>query len=165
LVVDGDMSRKRASIFGTQKQAPGLASEPAMPQEKTDVPSQTVEQIKMANVQQSLETLLGIDGAMAAAIVDANSGMVLGKAGAGVDLDVAGAGNTEVVRAKIKTMKALGLKDNIEDILITLGKQYHIIRPMGDKPGIFAYLVLDKQKSNLALARIKTAEVESHLSL
>jgi hypothetical protein len=119
----------------------------------------------MANITQSLETLISIDGGMAAAIVDANSGMVLGKAGSGVDLDVAGAGNTEVVRAKMKTMKALGLKDDIEDILITLGKQYHIIRPMTDKPGVFAYLVLDRNKSNLALARIKTAEVEAQLSL
>ena len=118
----------------------------------------------MANVSQSLEALLNIDGAMAGAIVDANSGMVLGKAGAGLDRDVAGAGNTEVVRAKMKTMKALGLKDNIEDILITLGKQYHIIRPMAEKPGVFAYLVLDKLKANLALARLKTAEIEAQLA-
>lgn len=119
----------------------------------------------MANVNETLSALMGIDGATAAAIVDSNSGMVLGKAGGGVDLDLAGAGNTEVVRAKLKTMKALGLQDKIEDILITLGKQYHIIRPMADKPGVFAYLVLDRSKANLALARLKTAEVESGLTL
>ncbi len=119
----------------------------------------------MANVTETLDNIMGIDGALAAAVVDANSGMVLGKIGGGVDLDIAGAGNTEVVRAKIKTMKALGLKDNIEDILITLGKQYHIIRPMAEKPGVFLYVVLDKGKSSLALARLKTADVESQLAL
>ena len=119
----------------------------------------------MGNLAQSLEELMQIDGASAAAVVDSNSGMVLGKAGGGVDLDVAGAGNTEVVRAKLKTMKSLGLKDNIEDILITLGKQYHIIRPMTERPGVFVYLVLDKAKASLALARIKTAEIESSLVL
>ena len=119
----------------------------------------------MGNLAQSLEELMQIDGASAAAVVDSNSGMVLGKAGGGLDLDVAGAGNTEVVRAKMKTMKSLGLKDNIEDILITLGKQYHIIRPMTERPGVFIYLVLDKAKSSLALARIKTAEIESSLVL
>jgi predicted regulator of Ras-like GTPase activity (Roadblock/LC7/MglB family) len=119
----------------------------------------------MASVNDSLQSLMGIEGAMAAAIVDANSGMVLGKIGAGVDLDIAGAGNTEVVRAKMKTMKALGLNDKIEDILITLGKQYHILRPMTDKPGVFAYLVLDKARANLALARLKTADVESQLNI
>jgi predicted regulator of Ras-like GTPase activity (Roadblock/LC7/MglB family) len=119
----------------------------------------------MANVTQTLEEIMTVDGAIAAAVVDANSGMVLGKVGTGVDLDIAGAGNTEVVRAKLKTMKALGLKDNIEDMLITLGKQYHIIRPMAEKPGVFIYLVLDKAKSSLALARMKTADIESQLSL
>ncbi len=119
----------------------------------------------MGNLAQSLEDLMQIDGAMAAAVVDSNSGMVLGKAGGGFDLDVAGAGNTEVVRAKLKTMKSLGLKDSIEDMLITLGKQYHIIRPMTERAGVFVYLVLDKAKASLALARIKTAEVESGMTL
>lgn len=119
----------------------------------------------MGNLAQSLEELLQIDGALAVAVVDSNSGMVLGKAGGGIDLDVAGAGNTEVVRAKMKTMKSLGLKDAIEDILITLTKQYHIIRPMAERPGVFIYLVLDKAKSSLALARLKTAEIESSLTL
>ena len=119
----------------------------------------------MGNLAQSLEELMQIDGAMAAAVVDSNSGMVLGKAGGGFDLDVAGAGNTEVVRAKLKTMKSLGLKDSIEDMLITLGKQYHIIRPMTERAGVFVYLVLDKAKASLALARIKTAEVESGMTL
>ena len=119
----------------------------------------------MGNLAQSLEELLQIDGALAVAVVDSNSGMALGKAGGGIDLDVAGAGNTEVVRAKMKTMKSLGLKDAIEDILITLTKQYHIIRPMAERPGVFIYLVLDKAKSSLALARLKTAEIESSLTL
>ena len=119
----------------------------------------------MGNLAQSLQELLQIDGALAVAVVDSNSGMVLGKAGGGIDLDVAAAGNTEVVRAKMKTMKSLGLKDAIEDILITLTKQYHIIRPMAERPGVFIYLVLDKAKSSLALARLKTAEIESSLTL
>lgn len=119
----------------------------------------------MANVNDTLATLMALDGAMACAIVDGNSGMVMGKAGAGVDLDVAAAGNTEVLRSKIKTMKALGLRDEIEDILITLGKQYHVIRPLATVPGVFIYLVLDKSRSNLAMARIKVSASEGTLQL
>jgi hypothetical protein len=100
------------------------------------------------------------DGALCAALVDSSSGMILGQIGSGVDLEVAAAGNTEVVRAKLRTMRDLGLNDVIEDILITLGRQYHIIRPMQKKEGLFVYLVLDKSKSNLALARRKTLDVE-----
>jgi hypothetical protein len=119
----------------------------------------------MANLNESLVKLLEVDGALCTALVDSNSGMLLGKAGSGVDLDLAAAGNTEVVRSKLKTMKSLGLSDTIEDILITLGKQYHVIRPIVAKPGLFFYLVLDKARSNLALARRATQEVEQGLQL
>jgi hypothetical protein len=117
------------------------------------------------NVQASLESILTIDGGMCCALVDANSGMMLGQAGTGVDLELAAAGNTEVVRAKLKTMNSLKINDKIEDILITLGKQYHIIRPVANKPGLFFYVVLDKVKANLALARRKVQDVESALAM
>ncbi|RYX92517.1 MAG: hypothetical protein EOO28_21730 [Comamonadaceae bacterium] len=117
----------------------------------------------MASIKQSLEDLMVADGALCACLVDSSSGMILGQIGSGVDLEVAAAGNTEVVRAKLKTMRALGLNDVIEDILITLGKQYHIIRPMGRKEGLFIYLVLDKAKSNLAMARRKVQDIEREL--
>lgn len=119
----------------------------------------------MTNIKQSMDALLTIDGAMCAMVVDSSSGMMLGQAGTGVDLEVAAAGNTEVMRAKLKTMRNLGLNDVIEDILITLGQQYHIIRPMAQQEGLFIYLVLDKAKSNLAMARRKTQEVEKQLTL
>lgn len=117
----------------------------------------------MPTINQSLEELLEQDGALCAAVVDSSSGMMLGSVGTGVDLEVAAAGNTEVVRAKIKTMRSLGLNDVIEDILITLGKQYHLIRPMPRKEGVFIYFVLDKAKSNLALSRRKLQDIEKDL--
>ena len=117
----------------------------------------------MSTINQAMQELIGCDGALCAMLVDSSSGMILGQIGSGVDLEVAAAGNTEVVRSKLKTMRALGLSDVIEDILITLGKQYHIIRPMARKEGLFLYMVLDKSKSNLALARRKVQEVEKEL--
>jgi hypothetical protein len=120
---------------------------------------------KVATLNDSLNSLMRADGAMCAALVDSNSGMMLGSVGSGVDLELAAAGNTEVMRAKLKTMHSLGLADRIEDILITLGKQYHIIRPVTSKPGLFIYLVLDKIKANLALARRTCQEQEQTLAL
>lgn len=120
----------------------------------------------MSNIKESLEKLAAIDGYIGACVVDANSGMMLGaNGGGGVNLEVAAAGNTEVVRAKIKTMKSLGLNDVIEDILITLGKQYHLIRLFAKREGLFIYLVLDKGKANLALGRHHLAVVENELAL
>lgn len=118
----------------------------------------------MATINQTLEDLMTTDGAMCAAIVDSTSGMILGSAGSGVDMEVAAAGNTEVVRSKMKVMRALGLNDVIDDILITLGKQYHIIRPSSRKEGVFIYFVLDKNKSNLAMARRKTSDADKELN-
>jgi hypothetical protein len=121
----------------------------------------------MANLKESLSKLGEIDGFVGACIVDSNSGMMLGSEGGGssVNLEVAAAGNTEVVRAKRKTMNALNLKDAIEDILITLGRQYHLIRPVSQKEGLFFYLVLDRSRSNLALARHHLSDVAQALAL
>lgn len=119
----------------------------------------------MATIEYSLQQLMRIDGAVGCCLVDFESGMVLGKAGGGIDLDLAAAGNTEVVRAKMKTAKSLNLKDRIEDILITLTTQLHIIRPTAEHEGLFIYLALEKEKANLALARRKVLEVEKNLEV
>ncbi|MGW6688735.1 hypothetical protein [Streptomyces sp. NPDC054961] len=124
----------------------------------------------MANVEVSLkETMTSIEGTLGAAIVDYTSGMALGTLGGGKDLDlaVAAAGNTDVIRAKVRTMEMLGLKDEIEDVLITLGGQYHLIRLLRGRgnSGLFLYVVLDKAKSNLAMARHQLKRIESALEL
>jgi hypothetical protein len=120
----------------------------------------------MANVKDTLARIMEIDGCMGTCIVDSNSGMMLGAAGGGnVNLEIAAAGNTEVVRAKRKTMKALGLNDQIDDILITLGKQYHLIRPLSSNDALFIYVVLDRSRSNLAMARHTLAQLEKELTI
>lgn len=120
----------------------------------------------MANVKDTLNKIMQLDGAIGACVVDSNSGMMLGaEGGAGViNLEVAAAGNTEVVRAKRKTMKALDLNDAIEDMLITLGRQYHLIRPLKSNDALFIYLVLDKARGNLAMARLQLAAVTAELA-
>lgn len=117
----------------------------------------------MSDINESLQELMTLDGAMASCIVDYMSGMILGSVGSGIDLELAAAGNSQVVKAKMDTMKSLGIDGSINDILITLDKQIHIIRPTTKHDGLFIYLVLDKAKSNLALARRKIQTVEDNL--
>ncbi len=122
------------------------------------------------NIEAALKEAMNIDGALGASIVDWESGMALGSIGGGkyLDLDVAAAGNTEVIRAKMRTMESLRLDDTIEDILITLAKQYHLIRLLKNsrnEQGLFLYLVLDRQKANLALARHSLKRIEGDITL
>lgn len=119
----------------------------------------------MSNVKTIVEQLhSALDGVMVTAVID-DSGMVIASVGSGIDIEKAGAGNSEVVRAKLKTMRNLGLNDEIEDILITLGKQYHILRPIVKYDGMFLYVVLDKKNANLALARRQVQEFEPKITI
>ena len=86
----------------------------------------------MSDMDTALKEIMDIGGAIAVALVDHTSGMALGIAGGGKDLDltVAAAGNTDVVRAKLRATEMLNLSEKIEDILIALDTQHHMIRPL-----------------------------------
>ena len=95
-----------------------------------------------------LDQLNALAGFVGAALVDSDSGMALAMHGGGnINLELAAAGNTEVVRAKRR------VDDTLEDILIPLSGQYHLIRPLESNPLLFLYVVLDRSKANLAMAR------------
>ena len=117
----------------------------------------------MANVQNGLHKVMGIDGAIGVALVDVDAGLTLAMAGGGemLDIEAAGAGNLEVIRAKMQVIEQLGLDDRIEDILITLGRQYHLIRPLDrDSAGLFLFVALDRERSNLGMARHQLNGIE-----
>jgi hypothetical protein len=121
------------------------------------------------DIDTSLKAAMTINGAVGAALVDFESGLALGTAGEGqpLNLELASAGNTDVVRAKLRTIESLDLDDEIEDILITLGRQYHLIRLLRspDHASLFLYLALDRARANLALARHELRRIEKELSV
>lgn len=112
-----------------------------------------------------LANLLSFDGAMCVALVDSDSGMVMGKAGSGVDIDLAAAGASVMLRARLVSLKAIGLKEKIDDLLISLSSQVQIIHPLPNNPTVFTYLIGDKAKSSLAMARYKAAEADLQIQL
>jgi len=92
-------------------------------------------------------------GYIAASLVDLESGMTLGLKSVRPDFDLAAASayNSEMVKQKLKIMKALNLRTHLEDMLITLGDQIHVIRMVG--PTTFVYLSVDRSQCNLAIVR------------
>lgn len=121
----------------------------------------------MADIKKTLEELLKIDGAIGAVVADWESGMSLGHLGGQgrLDLEVAAAGNCQVVKAKMSTMKTLGIAGGIQDILITLDDQIHLLRPSKSMPSLFLYIAIDKAKGNLAMARMKLQTAETELRI
>ncbi len=123
----------------------------------------------MPEMDVALKDAMQISGAIGAALVESASGMALGTIGGTKDFDlaVAAAANTDVIRAKARTMEMLGLTETIEDMLVTLSTQYHLIRPLAARTGqgLFLYLALDKARANLAMARHQLRVIEQQLDI
>ena len=113
----------------------------------------------------AIDSLKNLDGFIAAALVDSSSGMMLDSIIVGnFPIEVAAACNTEVLQAKLKAMDEIDLGDDtIEDILISLGTQYHLMRPLGYNREVFIYVALERNRANLALARLTLKKVESSI--
>lgn len=94
-----------------------------------------------------------VPGFIAASLVDLESGLTLGvySARPDFDLSVASAYNSEIVKAKMKAIKALNLKSTLEDMLLTLSDQIHLIKLV--TPQTFVYFAADKGQTNLAIVR------------
>ena len=105
-----------------------------------------------------------IVGMIAASVVDLESGMTLAVRSNRQDFDLstASAFNSEMVKMKLKTMKALNLQSALEDMLLTLSDQIHLIRLIS--PTSFVYIAVDKGKSNLAIVRTVVAKYAGSLA-
>jgi predicted regulator of Ras-like GTPase activity (Roadblock/LC7/MglB family) len=101
------------------------------------------------------------NGFIAASLVDLESGMTLASKTTRTDFDLtaASAYNSELVKQKLKIMATLGLQGSIDDMLISLTDQIHLIKLVGKTS--FLYLAVDRTQSNLAIVR---SAVSKHAS-
>lgn len=95
-----------------------------------------------------------ISGFIAVSVTEIETGLSYGSLSvdANFDAEIASAYNLEVVKAKFKAVKALNLDADIEDILITLTNQIHIIDVSPNKK-FMIYLAADSTKANLGMTR------------
>lgn len=104
-----------------------------------------------------------VEGALGVALMDLRSGKCLGsQASAALDVEGAAAANVEVVRAKQALRDQLGLPDEIEDILISLRTQDHLLRPSAVNENLFFYYMLEGS-GNLPLARMTLRRIDAAL--
>jgi hypothetical protein len=105
-------------------------------------------------INENFEKIAGdIPGFIAASLVDLESGMTLGLKSnrADFDLSAASAYNSEMVKQKLTIMKALNIRTTLDDMIISLGDQIHMIKLV--TPSTFIYLAADRATANLAIVR------------
>jgi predicted regulator of Ras-like GTPase activity (Roadblock/LC7/MglB family) len=115
----------------------------------------------------ALDAMLQVDGLMGCAVVDTATGMVVTqkvREEHPVDIDLAAAACTQVLRVHDRHARDMGLTDAVHEIMTSTPTRHHLIRSLSRHGGLFIFALLDKQRSNLALARYKLMEAEQSLS-
>lgn len=120
----------------------------------------------MASMRQTLEEALEIDGAIAAAIANWDAGLCLASAGGGPRLNIGAVatGHGQMLKARMAGVAA-GLSRAIQDVLVTLEDQVHLIRPLRRRERLFLCLAIDKATGNLGIARHRLQGLEAGLDM
>lgn len=118
----------------------------------------------------SIQKIMELDGTLGACIVDGTSGMMLASeskadASNALNLELAAASSSDVMRAQKRAMSAAADSGQVEDILVTLPNQYHLLRPLEGAPSLYLYVVIDRRRGNLALARHVMAQLTPTVQL
>lgn len=119
-----------------------------------------------ARAQQSLAALLQLEGLVAAAVVDASTGLVLARelaADLALDFDLAAAACAQLLRAHRQAARDMGQGEQVDEVIATSGQRQTLMRPLAAHPGLVLVALLDRQRTNLALARFRLADVERSL--
>ena len=122
--------------------------------------------LEPARARLALSSLLALDGLLGCAVVDATTGLVLARGPhdePAVDIDLAAAACAQVLRAQRQAARSMGLADPIDEVAISAGSRHQLLRTVAQHPELFVVALLDKQHSNLALARLQLIEVEREL--
>ncbi|WP_431773863.1 hypothetical protein [Streptomyces cucumeris] len=124
----------------------------------------------MTDIEDALGDVMRVEGVLAASLVDYLSRITLGavQTTQGPDLEKVAYGDTDVLRAKLSTLELLGYSpDRLEDIVVTLDTEYHVIRPLSQRArqGVFMYLVADRGRVDLTAARATMSEVALRLDV
>lgn len=117
----------------------------------------------MANVRTCLEEVMLLDGILGAVLLDLKSGRVLGMAGDTPFLDIEAAAHADLMKAKFNVLSSLGKTDTVEEILITLGQHYQLLRCIGGGQSLMLYLNFHRRQACLDSARARLSQIEAEL--
>jgi len=115
----------------------------------------------------ALLAMLPLEGLLGAAAVDAHSGLVLARElreDHPVDMDVAAAACAQVLQAHRAAARTMGLGEPLEEVMSSTAARQQVVRVLTRYPEVFVVAVLDRQRTNLPLARYKLMEMDKSLT-
>ncbi len=149
-----------------------VRSEAPLPTEAPDAPAAPAAAPEAAPMNLDISELAKLGGFAGSCLVDLETGIALAVEQRGaLDIGSAGTANSAVLHSVLRSASGQGSDedaegaDPVEDVLITLGKQFHLMRPLRRNPEIFLYLVLDRSEANLGMARMAMKSVEEQLDI
>lgn len=113
--------------------------------------------------QQALSRLLATDGVLACALVDSMSGLAIAqevRPEHRYDIEAGVAACAQVLRAHRLAARSAGLAEPIDEVIVTIGSVQQIIHRVPRHLDLFLFILIDKNKLNLALGRLKILEAE-----
>ena len=124
-----------------------------------------------SRAKRALAGMLGLDGLLGCAVVDATTGLVLARESRSalqpdahvVDMDLAAAASAQVLRSHRQAARSMGMPEAIEELMTSAGPRQQVIRAVARHPDLFLVALLEKHRTNLALARFQLMEVERAL--
>jgi predicted regulator of Ras-like GTPase activity (Roadblock/LC7/MglB family) len=119
-----------------------------------------------ARVHRALIDMLPLEGLLGCAAVDTNTGLVIARElreDQPVDMDVAAAACAQVLQAHRVATRSMGLGELVEEVTSSNGTRQHVLRVLTRYPEVFVLAVLDRQRTNLPLARYKLMELDKSL--
>jgi hypothetical protein len=120
-----------------------------------------------ARAMQQLAEMATLDGMLGCAVVDSTNGLILAREtrdDEGIDLDIAAAASTQALKAHRAAARNMGMTEPIEEVMTSAGSRHQVIRQLSRYPDLFVFVLLDRQRTNLALARYKLMAVERELA-
>lgn len=120
----------------------------------------------MVALADALHGLLRLPGATYACVVERDSGRVLAEIGRGEG--GAGDGEGVVPNSVVRWGTALAAMfrstsgDELDDVMITGRRSYHLVRSVDAGSSVLAYVRLDRTRANLAAARRELASIPWH---
>lgn len=162
---EGDFPIKVADLRAALSNPLGAtrSAEPAAPA----TPAAAHPSLDPDRCHRALLGMLPLEGLLGCAAVDAASGLVLARElreDHPIDIDVAAAACAQVLQAHRSASRAMGLGEQLEEVMSSTAGRQQVVRVLTRYPHVFVVAVLDRQRTNLPLARYKLMELDKAMT-